>query len=226
MVARLIKGALIQYGETFLGPIPNIVVFQYNMEELDRQFQIQRRQTDDNVPARQLETHRAHSEPVESFTLNLKFDAADDLDKGDETATLFGVGPQLAALEKMVYPEGRGALLGAIVDAVGSLLGGGDNAPTRSIPPESLPRLIFVGGLTRVLPVEITSFSAKETLFSRGLVPIRAEVALGLEVVTFTPDSVDLIGQGANEYMKTLKDAQAVLNLGKAITDAPDIIPF
>ena len=36
---RLTKGALIQYGDTFLGPIPNIVVFQYNFEELDRQFQ-------------------------------------------------------------------------------------------------------------------------------------------------------------------------------------------
>jgi hypothetical protein len=223
---RLTRGALIQYGETFLGPIPNIVVFQYNVEELDRQFNIQRRQPDDNVPARQLENHRALSAPVERFTLNLKFDAADDLDKGDGTAELFGVGPQLAALEKMVFPESTGALLGAIVDAVGSLVGGGDSQATRSIPPESLPRLIFVAGLTRVLPVEITSFSVRETLFNRGLVPIRAQVALGLEVVTFTPASDDIIGQGANEYMKTLKDAQAVLNLGKAITDAPDIIPF
>lgn len=223
---KLTKGALIQYGETFLGPIPNILVFQYNFEELDRQFNIQRRQPDDNVPARQLETHRAHSAPVESFTLNLKFDAADDLDKGDGTAALFGVGPQLAALEKMVFPESTGALLGAIVDAVGAALGGGGNQPTRAIPPERLPRLIFVAGLTRILPVEIISFSARETLYSRALVPIRAEVSLGLEVVTFTPDSDDIIGQGAAEYMKTLKDAQAVLNLGKAITDAPDIIPF
>lgn len=223
---RLTKGALIQYGDTFLGPIPNIVVFQYNFEDLNRQFQIQRRQTDDNVPARQLETHRAHSAPVESFTLNLKFDAADDLDKGDTTAELFGVGPQLAALEKMVFPENNGALLGALVDAVGSMLGDGDRSPTRQIPPEGLPPLLFVSGLTRVLPVEITSFAINETLFNRGLAVIRAEVTMGLEVVTFTPDSTDLIGQGANEYMQTLKDAQAVLNLGKAITDAPDIIPF
>lgn len=223
---RLTKGALIQYGDSFLGPIPNIVVFQYNFEQLKRQFDIQRRDTDDNVPARQLETHRAHSAPVERFTLTLKFDAADDLDQGDATAELFGVGPQLAALEKMVYPDSNGAVLGAVVDAVGSLLGGGDSSPTRAIPPEGLPPLLFVSGPSRVLPVEITSFMVDETLFNRGLAPIRAEVTIGLEVVTFTPDSTDLIGQGANEYMQTLKDAQAVLNLGKAITDAPDIIPF
>lgn len=222
---RLTKGALIQYGDTFLGPIPNIVVFQYNFEELNRQFQIQRRQTDNNVPARQLETHRAHSAPVESFTLNLKFDASDDLDKGDMTAELFGVGPQLSALENMVFPEREGAVLGAIIDTVGSLLGDGDSSPTRAIPPERLPPLLFVSGLTRVLPVEITSFAVNETLFNRGLVVIRAEVTLGLEVVTFRKESTD-IGEGANEYMKMLKDAQAVLNLGKAITDAPDIIPF
>jgi hypothetical protein len=220
------KGALIQYGDTFLGPIPNLFVFQYNVEELDRQFNIQRRAEDNNVPARQLETHRALSAPVESFTLNIKLDATDDLDRGDEIARLFGVGPQLAALEKMVNPDSNSALLGAIIDAVGSLLGGGDSAPTRSIPPETLPKLIFIGGLTRILPVEIMSFGIKETLFNSGLAVIRAEVTLGLQVVTFTPDSDDIIGQGATEYMKTLKDAQAVLNLGKAIADAPDIIGF
>ncbi len=222
----LTKGALIQYGDTFLGGFPNLFVFQYNVEELDRQFSIQRRTTDSNVPARQLETHRAHSAPVESFTLNIKLDATDALDREDPIAQTFGIGPQLAGLEKMVNPESTGALLGAVVDAVGSLLGGGDDAPTRSIPPETLPKLIFVAGLTRLYPVEITSFRINETLFNSALVVIRAEVTLGLEVVTFTPDSGDLIGQGATEYMKTLKDAQAIINLGQAITQAPDIIGF
>jgi len=199
---NLTKGALVQYGDTFLGPIPNLFVFQYNVEELDRQFAIQRRHEESNVPARQVETHRAHSSPIESFALNIKLDATDDLDKGDETA------------------------LGAVVDAVGSLLNRDEKAPTRSIPPETLPKLIFVGGLSRVLPVEVTSFSINETLFNSGLVAIRADVTLGLEVVTFPPDSRDIIGQGALEYMKTIKDAQAVLNIGKSITDAPDIIGF
>ena len=128
----------------------------------------------------------------------------------------------------MVYPAGGGLLsaaIGAVVDAVGSALGGAD-APTRAIPREALPRILFIAGPTRVLPVEITAFSVKETLFDRLLQPIRAEVSLGLSVVTFPPDSKDIIGQGALEYMRTLKEAQAVLNLGKALEGAADIIPF
>ncbi len=104
-------------------------------------------------------------------------------------------------------------------------MGGGGGA-TRPVPPERLPRLIFIGGLTRVLPVEIKMFSVNETLFDRGLQPIRADVTVGLEVVTFPPDSTDLIGQGAVEYMKTIKDVQAVLNLGQTIAEATDIVPF
>ena len=87
-------------------------------------------------------------------------------------------------------------------------------------------RLLFVAGPTKAMPVEITSFAIRETLFDRALQPIRAEVTIGLEVVTFPPDSDDLIGQGALEYQKTVKDAQAVLNLGKAIVGVTEIIPF
>ena len=137
---KTVKGALIEYGGDFLGPIPNIVVFQYNPEEFTRQFQIQRQQHDNNVPERQTEVYHAHSAPVESFTLTLKFDAADDLDQGKETAIIFGVGPRLAALEKMIKPSSQSNLLGAVIDAVGDLLGGGNEGATRSIPPERLPQ--------------------------------------------------------------------------------------
>ena len=51
-------------------------------------------------------------------------------------------------------------------------------------------------------------------------------MTIGLEVVAFPPGSDDLIGQGALEYMKTLKEAQAVLNLGKAVAEIGEIVPF
>jgi hypothetical protein len=228
-VTDFARGALIEYGSDFLGPLPNVVVFQYNVEELARQFEIHRRGTDDKVPARQREVHRAHSAPTEGFTLNLRFSAADDLNDGDPIATTFGVGPQLAALEKMVNPVGGllSGAIGAVVDTIGDALsGGGGGGATRLIPPQQLPRILFVAGLTRVLPVEIKSFSITEKLFDRGLQPIGAEVQVGLEVVTFPPDSDDVIGQGALEYTNTVKDAQAVANLGKAIQSVTDIIPF
>jgi hypothetical protein len=226
-MTREAKGALIEYGSSFLGPLPNVVVFQFNVEELNRQFALQRPAPEGNIPAQQRESHAASAAPVESFSLTLKFSAADDLNEGAAIATAFG--PQIAALEKMVYPAGGGLLskaIGAVVDAVGSALGGGDDAPTRRIPRETLPHILFVAGPLRVLPVEITSFAVKETLFDRLLQPISAEITVGLRIVTFPPDSTDLIGQGALEYMATLKESQAALNLGKAIQGAADIIPF
>lgn len=228
-MSRETKGFLVEYGSSFLGPLPNVVIFQYNVEELARQFALQRPEPDSNVPAQQRETHAASAAPLESFNLTLKFSATDDLGDGKPIATAFGVGPQIAALEKMVYPAGGGLLskaIGAVVDAVGSALGGADAAPTRAIPREPLPRILFIAGPTRVLPVEITSFAVTEKLFDRLLQPIQAEVSVGLQVVTFPPDSTDLIGQGALEYMATLKEAQAALNLGKAVEGAADIIPF
>ncbi len=228
-MSKVTKGALIEYGSDFLGPLPNLVVFQYNVEELARQFEIHQRGAGHRRPAQQREPRTANSAPTERFTLNLRFSATDDLNDAEAVATLFGVGPQLAALEKMVHPTGGliSGAIGAIVDAIGSALGGDDAAAaTRPIPPVRLPRLLFIAGLTRILPVAIRSFAITETLFDRGLQPIRADVQVGLEVLKLRSDSDDFIGQGALEITNTLKDAQAVINLGKALPAALDIIPF
>jgi hypothetical protein len=37
LTPKLLKGALVKLGEGFLGPIPNVIVFQYNPEELTKQ---------------------------------------------------------------------------------------------------------------------------------------------------------------------------------------------
>ena len=41
----LMKGALIEYGSDFFGPIPNIVIFQFNPENLQRNIEIPDRPT-------------------------------------------------------------------------------------------------------------------------------------------------------------------------------------
>lgn len=226
-MAHVVRGALIEYGSDFLGPLPNVVVFQFNFEQLERRFEIQQRATDERAAPRQREPNSTAAPPVETFSLKLQFSAADDFNKDDPIAKLFGIGPQLAALEKMAFPS-QGLLSGAIgaaIDAVGDLLGGG-GAATRPVPRESLPRILFVGGFSRVLPVEIRSISITEQQFNHQLVPIRAEVDIGLAVASFPKDSTDLIGQGALTYTQTVKDAQAVINLGKALQLAADVIPF
>lgn len=228
-----LRGALVEYSGEFLGPIPNLVVFQFNPEQLARTITIpQPPAPPAGDQARQREPAQTSAPPTESFTVTARFSAADDLGSGGAVSAIprvFGIGPQLAALEKMVYPAGPlGGLLGQAIDAVGDALGlgGDDTAPERPVPREAVPRILFIWGLTRVLPVRVKSMTITEQQFDAFLNPVQAEVQIGLEVITFARTSTDTIGQGASTYSRGTKDAQAILNLAKAAELAVDIIPF
>lgn len=231
MSAFCLRGALVEYSGEFLGPIPNLVVFQFNPEELARTVAIPAPPAaSPGTQANQREPAQTAAPPTESFTITAKFTAADDLGDGDAIPRLFGVGPQIAALEKMVYPAGPlGGLLGQAIDAIGDALGLGSDAnakPQRPIPRQSVPRILFIWGATRVLPVRIKSMTITEKKFDAFLNPVQVEVQIGLEVLSLAKDSPDKIGYGAQTYSRGIKDAQAVLNLAKSVELAVDIIPF
>src|SRR5262245_11007077 len=144
-MAKMLRGALIEYGSDFLGPIPNVVIFQFNPETLTRTIQVPPR----NTSATSRETSQAGEPPVEKVTVNAVFSAADALSHNNVLARGFGVGPQIAALEKMVYPGGKlSGLIGAALDAIGDAIfgGGDDSGPTQPIPREKQPRILFIWG--------------------------------------------------------------------------------
>ncbi|HDG98483.1 MAG TPA: hypothetical protein ENG73_10005, partial [Desulfobacterales bacterium] len=93
-------------------------------------------------------------------------------------------------------------------------------------PRENYPRILFIWGLTRVLPVVIDSMSITEQHFDPLLNPIQAEVSLGLSVINIDPCSDDRIAKGAMEYSNLAKDAQAIANLANTAQQVVDIIPF
>ena len=98
------RGALVEYGTDFLGPIPNVVVFQFNPETINRTIQVPARPTG----ATSRETLQAGYTPVGAApSLKIELDASDNLDKPIDIslARVFGVGPALAALEKMSRPS-------------------------------------------------------------------------------------------------------------------------
>ncbi len=223
-MAVFMRGALIEYGSDFLGPIPNLVIFQFNPESLSRVIQIPPRPT---TPAQQ-ESGQAGESPLEKVTVNAVFSAADSLNKNDPLARLAGVGPQLAALEKMVYPVTTpGGLVGAAIDAIGSLLGGADKSdPTQPIPRQKVPRILFIWGLTRVLPVVIDSMTITEQQYDALLNPVEATVAIGLTVVPPSKCSDDSVAKGAMNYTNMAKDTLATVNVANNLSLAVDLIPF
>ena len=225
-----LRGALIEYSRQFLGPIPNLVLFQFNPEAITRTLTIAATSSTNNSVANRprREISATLAPPVESFTITAQFSAADDLGTGGAVSVvprLFGVGPQLAALEKMVYPPATpGGLIGAAIDAIGSAVAK-PAAADQSSPRVKVPRILFIWGPTRVLPVRITSMTIAEKHYDVLLNPVEAEVQIGLSVLPEPPAS-DPVGSGAFKYSQMVKDTQATLNLAKVIEFAVDLVPF
>jgi hypothetical protein len=224
-MAHLLRGGLVEYGSDFLGPLPNIVIFQFNPETMTRVIQIPPRP----VGGTAREASQAGDPPIERITIRAEFSATDQLNEDNVLAHAFGVGPQLAALEKMVHPSNvLGGLIGAAVDAIGDALGlgGGGDAPTQPIPREKYPRILFIWGLTRVLPVVLESMTINELLYDSLLNPIQADVSIGMAVTPVSKCSDDMVAQGAFTYSTTAKEVQAVANLANTVELAADMIPF
>lgn len=129
----------------------------------------------------------------------------------------------------MVLPSSKIAgLIGAALDAVGDALGmgGGDDAPAQPIPREKYPRILFIWGLTRVLPVTIDSMTIAELEYDALLNPLRAEVDLQLSVIAIDECSDDVLGKGALEYTTIAKEAQAIANLANTAEQIVELIPL
>ncbi len=222
----LLKGALIEYGTDLIGPIPNVVIFQFNPESLARTMKIPPRPTG----AASRENTQAGEKPLESISFKAQFSAADELNDNKVLARMFGVGPRLCALEKMVNPSSKIAgLIGAAIDAVGSAIsggGGGGNPPTQAIPREKYPKIIFIWGLTRVQPVVIDSMRITELEYDFLLNPIRAEVDIELTVNAVDTCSDDILAKGALEYTTIAKEAQAIANLANTAEQIVELIPL
>ena len=221
----LLKGALIEYGSDFLGPLPNVILFQFNPETLTRSIQIPPRPSGGTAR----ETTQAGEPSVEKITFKAEFDAADGLNTNNVLARTMGVGPRLAALEKMVHPSNIiGGLIGAAMDAVGKALNpaGGKKGGRQPIPRENYPRILFIWGPFRVLPVVIESMSITEQQYDFLLNPVRAEVSIGLAVNEIDVCSDDIVAKGALTYSSAAKEAQAILNLANTIDQVIDLIPL
>jgi hypothetical protein len=218
-VSALLKGALIEYASDFLGPLPNVVVFQFNPEQISRTLHVPERPTG----ASSREPTQAGDVPVEHIELTLRLSADDDA--LPPFVRTVGILPPLAALEKMVRPAGPIFSAVAALDAVASAVGGASAAPTQPIPRQQYPRILFVWGTSRILPVEFTSMQITETQYDALLNPITAEVQIGMNVI-IPDDTTDAVASGASKYSEGALEVLAALNLGYALPQAINLVKF
>jgi hypothetical protein len=221
-MAMPMLGALIEYGTDFLGPVPNIVIFQFNPEIMTRTVSIPPRAVD----ATQRETSQAGEPAYERFAVEATFSAADQRNSGDAIGIAYGVGPQLAALQAMVYPVKTQGGAGADIDPIGSQLQPQGPGPTQPIPRLQTPRILFIWGAIRVVPVMIESLTITEQIYDGNLNPLEVQVSIGLAVITPNACSEDTIGRGALAWTQMNQDRLAAANLGRSASLVTHLIPF
>jgi hypothetical protein len=197
---NVLKAALISMGGTI--PVPRLIMLQYNPAELTRQLEPDFEKIGDTPTG----TNLLAGPATETIQMTARISAVDQLQANDATAIMFGIHPQLATLELMLFPSTSSIIQGLTQMALGVL---------EIVPPET-PLTIFVWGPQRVLPVQITSYSVNETMHDTRLNPIDAEVTIHMKVLTyqdFEPSQTGfylyLANLAAREVMSALGTVQS-----------------
>jgi len=204
---KLLKGGIVLI-DPDTSSVIRVIVLQYNPITLTRTLQAQ--SVGENAGRSQ--AFRLSGPPVESYKLDAEIDAADQLEFPDQNQTVvdYGIYPQLAALESIVYPES------GKMQTNNSLA----NAGTLEILPVEAPMTLFVWSRRRVVPVRITDFSITEEAFDPNLNPLRAKVSLGLRVLNVNDLGFD--HPGGNLYMTYQRQLENLAGLNP-LTRAADI---
>jgi len=129
------------------GAIECIVGFRYNPETLTRRLEA-------TTAGAASEPAASPAEPREVMSFRVVLDASEDLQRASAIAVDAGVGPQLAAIEQLMYA-------------------------TR-FPDDTI---LLVWGRHRVLPVQVVELQIHERLFAPDLAPISADVDVTVHVL-------------------------------------------
>ncbi len=202
---KLIKGGIVLM-DSSSGAVLRVIALQYNPHSLTRSLQAQWYEPQQGGDKG--ERLRIKGPPVETIKLEAEIDATDGLENPDQNRNTaqFGIQPQLAALETLVYPT-SGQL-----NANNSLAAAG----TLEIVPMEAPLTLFVWSKQRIVPVRITDFSITEEFFDTSLNPIQAKVSLGLRVLTV--DDLGFQHRGGQFFMhyhKRKEELSQMFGLGE-----------
>jgi len=214
---RVTKGALIVFGTS--APIPTqLIVFKLNPENMSRRFDLPSGSAG-RAAAGTTENHTPSTQPTETLTIGLEFDATDELEHpADNPITVqTGLQPVLAAIEQLLYPS----VLAAKVMDLAARLG------SSTVTPATKPWVVFVWGLGRVIPVRVAGLTITEQSFDPHLNPISARVELQLARL-----NIDELN-GAPALLAALptihavtREVLALAETAESIASAPSVLPL
>lgn len=191
--SRLLKAGLVLL-DPDTATVVRIIPLQYQPENLSRTLQPQ------NVGegGDRSEILRFKAPAVETIKLDAEIDATDQLEFPDQNPNTvqFGIYPQLAALETLIYPTSNQLQINDGLAQSGTL----------EILPMIAPLTLFVWSKNRILPVQLTDFSITEEAFDPNLNPIRAKISLGMRV--FSINDLPFNSKGGSLFMIHLQQKE------------------
>ena len=197
---RILKAGIVLLDPDTFAVLPNgVILMQYNPDTLTRTLKIKGAQEGGD----RTEALRLTGPPEETIKLEAKIDATDQLENPDQNqATVqYGIAPQLAALETLVYPTSATLQNNYALSQQGTL----------EIMPMMAPMSLFVWSAARIVPVRITEFSVTEEAFDPRLNPLRAKVSLGLRVLSI--DDLFFSDKGGSLYMAYQRQKESLAQL-------------
>jgi hypothetical protein len=197
---RILKAGIVLLDPDSFAVLPNgIILMQYNPDTLTRTLKIKGIQEG----ADRSEALRLTGPPTETIKLEAEIDATDQLENPQQNPNTvqYGIAPQLAALETMVYPTSATLQNNYALSQQGTL----------EIMPILAPMSLFVWGATRIVPVRLTEFSITEEAFDPALNPLRAKVSLGMNVLSI--DDLFFSDKGGSLYMAYLRQKETLAQL-------------
>jgi hypothetical protein len=238
-MAGPLRGALVAFTPSFIGLMPNVIVFQFNPETITHTWTA----AEAAAPADKNSTPNplaVKGVPGETFSFTLAVDSNDMIADGGSNpvgavlAQASGVYTRLAALEMLQYPTGSsgGGLLGGVSASISSsgLSLSTSASAAQTVPQSQVPTVLFIWGPQRIVPVRVTALTITERLYDSLLNPSHAEAQITLRVLT--PDEIVSIDgpmqQLANIaylYTQGLRQVQAAANLGDAAASIIGMLP-
>jgi hypothetical protein len=185
---RVLKGGIVLLDPVSFAVVPNgIIVMQYNPDTVTRTLKVKGAEEGGD----RSEALRLTGPAVETIKLDVEIDATDQLEnpRQNQTTVQYGISPQLAVLETLIYPTSANLQNNYTLSQQGML----------EIMPMMSPMSLFVWSATRIVPVRITDFSITEEAFDPRLNPLRAKVSLGLRVLSI--DDLFFSDKGGSLYM-------------------------
>lgn len=189
---KIIKGGIVLV-DAKSGTTLNMITMQYNPESLSRKYEPQ-----GFGDGSQGEVLRFKGPAVETLTIEVEIDAADQLEFPDQNKDVMehGIQPQLAVLESLINPTSEQ------LNSNNNLA----NAGTLEIAPMEAPMALFVWSKNRIVPISISTFTITEEAFDTQLNPIRAKVSLTMKVLNI--NDLGFKHKGGSLFMNYLRNKE------------------